>query len=233
MTAHGDRAPRDLPGARPRARAPLAAVGIGLAVLVAVGVVGWQSRTPGDTGAERVAELASAPPSAAATRIPVRDGALPRAADTEPPVRLRAPALRLDATVTAVGVNPGTGEFDVPPSVDRVGWYRFGPGLEADAGSIVIAGHVDSADQGRGAFFRLGAMSPGDRVTLTGADGDERAFEVVGRERYAKTRIPLDRYFARDGALRVTLITCGGPFDARTRSYRDNVVVTATAVPNG
>jgi hypothetical protein len=31
----------------------------------------------------------------------------------------------------------------------------------------------------------------------------------------------------------LTLITCGGPFDARTRHYRDNVVVTAEPVPAG
>jgi hypothetical protein len=37
----------------------------------------------------------------------------------------------------------------------------------------------------------------------------------------------LDKYFARDGAVRLTLITCGGPFDQDTRHYRDNVVVTA------
>jgi sortase (surface protein transpeptidase) len=138
---------------------------------------------------------------------------------------MRVPALNLDATVTAVGVEEKTGDFDVPPSVDRVGWYRFGPGTSATKGSIVIAGHVDSAAQGKGAFFRLGSLSPGDRIFL-----DDREFRVIGRERYAKTKIPLDKYFARDGGLRLTLITCGGPFDASTGHYRDNVVVTATPV---
>jgi len=140
---------------------------------------------------------------------------------------MKVPALKLDATVAAVGVDAETGEFDVPPSVDRVGWYRFGPGLGADRGSIVIAGHVDSAEQGKGAFFRLGSLTPGDEITLGGATGAKQ-FKVVGRERYAKTKIPLDKYFARDGALRLTLITCGGPFDRATGHYRDNVVVTAT-----
>jgi sortase (surface protein transpeptidase) len=142
-------------------------------------------------------------------------------------VRLRIPDMRLTATVTAVGVDDRTGEVDVPPSVDRVGWYRHGPGLTAASGSIVIAGHVDSAEQGKGAFFTLSRLEPGAVVTLTGADGTEQRYETVARERYPKTRIPLDRYFSRDGAPRLTLITCGGPFDARTGHYRDNVVVTA------
>ena len=66
-------------------------------------------------------------------------------------------------------------------------------------------------------------------MTLTGEDGKVRSFEVVARKRYEKTAIPLQEYFARDGAVRLTLITCGGPFDPKTRHYRDNVVVTATA----
>ena len=63
----------------------------------------------------------------------------------------------------------------------------------------MIAGHVDSATQGEGAFFRLGALQTGRPVTLSGRTGASREFEVVARERYAKTKIPLDRYFARDG----------------------------------
>lgn len=63
--------------------------------------------------------------------------------------------------------------------------------------------------------------------TVTGGSGGGWPFEVVARERYAKTGIPLDRYLARDGRLRLTLITHGGPFDRHAGHYRDNVVVTA------
>ena len=40
----------------------------------------------------------------------------------------------------------------------------------------------------------------------------------------------MDRCFARDGAARLTLITCGGPAGPETGHYRDNVVVTAQPV---
>jgi hypothetical protein len=222
VTLHGKDAPRTRSGARPRA---LALAGAGLAILVTVGVVACQKQPPPDVGAPAVSALASAPASAPAPAVAIQDGALPSSAKDDAPKELRVPGLDLDATVVAVGVDPATGDFDVPPSVDRVGWYRFGPGVSATKGSIVVAGHVDSAAQGKGAFFKLGSLSPGDKIYL-----DDRAFEVVGRERYAKTRIPLDKYFARDGALRLTLITCGGPFDEATGHYRDNVVVTATPV---
>ncbi|GLY96435.1 class F sortase [Actinoplanes sp. NBRC 103695] len=163
--------------------------------------------------------------------MPIQDGKLPTAtAADDSPTRLAVPALKLNATVDAVGIDAKTGDFAVPPSVDQVGWYRFGPGFSAAAGSIVVAGHVDSAAEGKGAFFRLGELEAGDEVMLTGPGGKTRVFEVVARERYRKTAIPLRKFFARDGDPRLTLITCGGPFDPKTRHYRDNVVVTAAPV---
>lgn len=198
----------------------------GLTLVAAFGVVAYRSRPAPDVGAAVVTTLASTPPAPAAA-VPVSDGRPPRGDGGDAPARLRVPALKLDATVAAVGIDPATGEVAVPSDVGRVGWYRFGPGLSATAGSIVVAGHVDSERQGPGAFFRLGSLEPGDRVTVTGRDGRDRVFEVAARERYAKTAIPLQRYFARDGSPRLTLITCGGPFDEATGHYRDNVVVTA------
>ncbi|MCY1136458.1 class F sortase [Actinoplanes sp. Pm04-4] len=210
-----------------RLAASVAALGVALAVTA--GVVACQSQPAADFGAPAVTGPAS--PAASAVGVPVRDGRPPRTATTEAPARLRIPALKLDAAVDAVGIDAATGDFAVPPSVDRVGWYRYGPGFAAKAGSIVVAGHVDSAAEGKGAFFKLGALNAGDEVTLVGPDGREQAFEVIARERYRKTAIPLDKYFARDGSPRLTLITCGGPFDAKTRHYRDNVVVTAEPAP--
>ena len=228
-----DGAPRDPgSGARPRAwsrRSALIAMGAG-AIAVATGTAAAiRADPPLDVADDRVVDLAasSPPPSPSAGGPAVRSGGLPPAVLVITPTRLRIPAMSLVATVTAVGVDARTGDFAVPPSVDRVGWYRYGPGLEATAGSIVIAGHVDSAAQGRGAFYQLRTLADGDRVTVTGTDGRDRRFRVVAREEFRKTKIPLDRYFARDGELRLTLITCGGPFDEQARHYRDNIVVTA------
>ena len=194
------------------------------ALLLALGACSQDP--PPSVGGAAASALAS-PSAAASGGIPVQAGALPGAVATVAPKQLRIDRLKLTARVDAVGIDAATGDFAVPPSVDEVGWYRYGPGLEATTGSIVIAGHVDSAEQGKGAFFRLRELAPGDAVTVTGGDGVIRTFTVVAREIFAKTAVPLERYFARDGAPRLTLITCGGPFDARTRHYRDNVVITA------
>ena len=206
--------------------------GIGL-LGVAVPMAGQAERS-GSVGGEVVAALASSPPltqpSGQPQRGTVQRGALPGAARAITPTRLRIPAISVDAAVKPVGVDPRSGDLAVPPRVDVVGWYRFGPGLGAESGSIVIAGHVDSAALGRGAYFRLRELGRGDTFEVAGSDGALRRFRVVAREEWAKSAIALERYFDRAGQPRLTLITCGGPFDTRARAYRDNVVVTAVPV---
>ncbi|MEW2374521.1 class F sortase [Micromonospora sp. NPDC047812] len=215
-----------------RHRGALAAMAASVAALTVATVVACGSRPAEDVGVDEAAALASPTPAPSVTTgdaapVPVTTGDLPAGRKVVPPVRLEIPTIDVTATVNAVGINKRTNEFEVPPSVDQIGWYRYGPGLETDAGSVVVAGHVDSATQGEGAFYRLRELDEGDTLTATGSDGEARRYRVVAREEYDKTRIPLDRYFARDGKPRLTLITCGGPFDAKARRYRDNIVVTA------
>jgi sortase (surface protein transpeptidase) len=124
-----------------------------------------------------------------------------------------------------VGIEGGTDDVAIPNDVRTVGWYRFGvrPG---DAGSSVLVGHVSSAAQGAGLFSRLRDLRAGARVTIGYRDGSQRAFVVRARREYPKAGLPAD-LFARAGAARLILVTCGGRFDATTGHYEDNVVVYA------
>jgi hypothetical protein len=122
---------------------PLALAGTALTMVAVVGAC--RSQSADDFGAPAVTVSVTPAGSAPAVRVPIRDGAPPPAAKNDVPARLRIPALKLDAAVDAVGIDPATGDFAVPPSAERVGWYRYGPGFSATAGSIVVAGHVDSA----------------------------------------------------------------------------------------
>lgn len=224
----------------------------GLGLLAVTTVTGWQTTrgveefgapvpaedtttavgTRDIPGAEREPDAAGAklgPDAAGGTAVRVTPGGL-TTLTTVAPQRLRIPAVELDADVRPVGVDPKTGELAVPEAVSSVGWYRYGPGLDAGSGSVVIAGHVDSSTQGMGAFSRLAEIHPGDRVEVRAADGSVRDFRVVSREVFGKSEVPYDRLFARDGRARLTLVTCGGAFDRTTGSYRDNIVVTAEPV---
>ena len=84
----------------------------------------------------------------------------------------------------------------------------------------MLSGHVDDRDQGRGAFYRLGELAPGDPVAVELADGAGWRYRVRDRRPDAEGRSsPPDEVFARDGAPRLTLVTCGGPFDWAADGY--------------
>jgi sortase (surface protein transpeptidase) len=218
---------------------PAAATAV-LGLALAVGApTAWALTRPEAAAGVPVEQGLPAPaPSAGAGTLPAapdlpvvttRDAA-PAAARTAPaPVRISAPALGVDAPVDAVGV-AADGQMELPEDVSRVGWYRFGPPPGAD-GSAVLAGHVDDREQGPGALFPLRDAAVGDELTVTDAAGTATRWRVVSRELITKQALPVDRIFARAGAPRLTLITCGGPFLPEFRSYRDNVVVVAEPAP--
>lgn len=200
---------------------------LGAGVLAGAGWLWHRAQPAPNVGVAEVNRLSGSPMASPAggSPVPTRAATLPTAAPANRPVRVVVARLHVSAAVRPVGVDDA-GNVVVPPSVDTVGWYRYGPAL-GDPGSMVIAGHVDSAQQGDGAFAHLRDLAPGDHVEVTGSDAHVRAFRVVGREEYPKATIRLDRYFTTAGPPRLTLITCGGPFDRGTGHYRDNVVVTA------
>jgi len=174
--------------------------------------------------------VAATAPVAAAVPPPPVAVAVPEAASAQPapapPVRVRLPALEVDAPVTPVGVDD-RGRMEVPFDVDTVGWYRFGPGPGSAEGSAVLSGHVDDRDQGYGAFHRLGDLAPGDPVAVELGDGGVLAYRVETVTRVPKPDLPAGEVFDRGGAPRLTLVTCGGPFDYGANGYRENVVVVA------
>jgi sortase (surface protein transpeptidase) len=146
------------------------------------------------------------------------------------PVRLTIPSLHIDAPIVAVGVD-NSGQMQIPRLISQIGWYKYGPAPGARSGSIVLAGHVDSAAQGLGAFSPLRDIPQHAEVAITVRDGTRLSYTVIAREAYPKSTIPLRTLFARTGRPRLTLITCRGTFSRSTHSYDDNIVVTALLAP--
>ena len=202
-----------------------ALTGVAVGALLLLAGAFWPARRPASSSSpSAVAAVAdpAPPPRVTAAASTPRPGASP--------VGLRIPALGVDVPVVPVGVDRASGGMAIPEDVATVGWYRYGPGFDAEQGSTVLAGHVDRAGQ-EGALFDLRELEPGATLVLAGPDGQVRSYAVVSRDQWSKDQVPLERLFARTGAPRLVVITCGGPFDEDTRSYRDNVVITA--VPTG
>jgi hypothetical protein len=217
-------------------RSALAVTTLGIALAVATPTT-WALTRPEATAGAPVEQALGSP--AASSSAPTPPGAVPTvgarpAAPAPPaprsaPVRLTAAGLGVDAPIDAVGVQ-ADGQMAMPADVDRVGWYRFGP-APGDAGSAVVAGHVDDREQGPGALSPLRGAEVGDEMQVTDDAGATTRWRVVSRELIQKQVLPLDLLFARDGPPRLTLITCGGPFLPEFGSYRDNVVVVAELLP--
>ena len=191
--------------------------------------------TPAPVTSSEPAPTSAAPTSAAlAPTDSEPDSSQPATAQPDPgplpgiPLRVVIPDLGVDTSVVPVGVQDD-GELEIPRDVDTVGWYRFGA-LPGAPGSAVLTGHVDSADQGPGAFARLGDLDPGEQFSVVDEAGVQRWFAVVAREQWPKGEVPLDRLFDPNGQPRIVLLTCGGAFDEAVRGYRDNIAVTATPV---
>ncbi len=145
------------------------------------------------------------------------------------PARVQLDARGIDATVFSAGIDLAVGALDVPKNIRRVGWWADGVLPGGAKGAVLIAGHVDSANAGAGAFFRLKEAQTGDRVLVTTNSGRVFAYKVVSVETMAKAKLPPD-IFARQGRPRLVLVTCGGPFIESEGHYRDNIVVTAVPV---
>lgn len=142
-----------------------------------------------------------------------------------PPVRLSVPAL--DVTTRLIGLRKERGgALQVPQDAGRAGWYSqgFAPGGD---GPAVIVGHVDSY-RGPGIFHRLEAMKPGQLIDVRRADGSLVVFQVQSVETFAKRDFPTERVYRGDGTPSLRLVTCGGEFDRRAKSYLSNVVVFAS-----
>jgi hypothetical protein len=146
------------------------------------------------------------------------------------PVSVAIPTIGVQSKLLHLGRNED-GTMEVPnliTSANEAAWYKYSvtPG---QIGTAVIEGHLDSY-QGPAVFFRLGALRPGNRISVTLADGITAVFRVTGVREYAKDKYPATTIYAPANYAALRLITCGGDFDAATGHYLSSVVVFASLV---
>jgi hypothetical protein len=184
-------------------------------------------RRPAATATEPPAPTVDEPTSVSLPDVPVVDAAprAPARSKAAQPIRLRIAEVDIDVEVRPTGV-ADDGSMELPGTVRRAGWYRFGATPRERSGTTVIAAHVDTRSEGLGPFSRLSAARRGDRIVVTDRAGDEHPYRILSRRQVDRTRLPVDDLFDRDGPARLVVLTCGGAYDARN-GYRDNVVVIA------
>ncbi|HEX2073827.1 MAG TPA: class F sortase [Geodermatophilus sp.] len=148
-------------------------------------------------------------------------------AEAAAPVRVRVPAVGLDAPLTPVGVDDA-GALVVPDDLGTAGWLADGP-APGETGPAVLAGHVDSRS-GPAVFAVLDEVAVGDEVQVERGDGTTVRFTVTGVRGVPKDAFPTTAVYGPTPGAELRLITCGGAFDRSRRSYTDNVVVSAVRI---
>lgn len=158
------------------------------------------------------------------------------AAGTDPdepiPVSVHIPDLSVKSDVVPVGVD-AENNVVVPDDIQEIGWYAFASGPMDPQGSIVLVGHRDGVVSGRGAFYGIDQLEPGDSVVLRTSENSRIRFVVEDAQSVTKDRfIELaSDIFSTTGSKRLILITCGGEYVKSDGGYQENVLVTATPAP--
>ena len=211
---------------RHRARgSPVLALDLLVVSLVVAGIIGLAFGR--QSGATPVRVSGTLPeqgsPKPQAVRARTHDESRP----VKAPSRLAIPSIGVRTNVIRLGLNPDR-TLQVPASYSVAGWYALGP-RPGETGAAVIVGHLDSKE-GPGVFYRLGEAQPGDLVRVASTNRDAVRFRVYAVGEYPKSAFPTALVYGQTKQPELRLITCGGPFDAATGHYLDNVVVFARQV---
>jgi sortase (surface protein transpeptidase) len=144
------------------------------------------------------------------------------------PVAISIPAIGVHHALLSLGQNPD-GTLQVPPmsEVSAPGWDRNSP-TPGQVGPAIILGHIDGTTGAEGVFYALGALRPGDTVSVTRSDATVAVFRIDGVNKYPKDAFPTLTVYGNTTNPQLRLITCGGPFDRATQHYLDNTVAYAT-----
>jgi sortase (surface protein transpeptidase) len=167
-------------------------------------------------------------PSTVGTQVPFAPNAASVAAPLRAatPMTIVIPAIGVNAPVTRLDLN-GDGTVQVPPLNDHnlAGWYdrSVTPGAK---GTSVILGHVDDY-AGPSVFYNVKNLRKGEAIDIVRADGTTAVFSVDGVQKAAKTNFPTSDVYGNVPYPALRLVTCGGPFDAKTGEYLDSIVVYA------
>lgn len=140
------------------------------------------------------------------------------------PVRLIIPSIGVDANVQHVGISKH-GTMAVPTNYTDAGWYRYGA-VPGQAGSAVMAGHLDNGFGLAGVFKNLSELHVGDEVIVVDQSGQRLHFKVVNTGVLDSATNNTQQIFGGDQtSARLNIITCEGSWQPDKKSYSERRIV--------
>ena len=140
---------------------------------------------------------------------------------TAPPVRMRIPALSVDADVEATGFDD-TETMMIVPSADILSWLQEGP-IPGNAGNAILGGH-NRWKGATGQLLYLDELQIGDEMEIDYADGTGLSFRLESVFVYPLATADADTIMDLEGEARVTVITCKDPYNPATGTSDNRII---------
>lgn len=119
--------------------------------------------------------------------------------------------------------------MEQPTGPNVVTWYKETARL-GETSNVVVAGHLNYWGLPEAVFYRLQDLDEGDRIELTGGDGRIYVYEVQWVRQESNLEPPGIDVVGPTDERALTLITCGGEWNASMAEYDERTVVRAVQV---
>lgn len=138
--------------------------------------------------------------------------------------------LKIDARILQVNV-ASSGALGTPPDIYDTAWYSGSatPGEPASDGAVLIDGHVHGPTL-PGVFMNIKNLVPGDTIQVIRGDNQTYTYIVDKTNTIPVAQVNMKQLLSsyQTSAQGLNLITCGGPFDAKSWAYTERVEVFAS-----
>lgn len=159
------------------------------------------------------------------------------------PTRMTIPALGVDASVEAIGLDTkvttdasGRAPLGTPANRHNAGWYADGPKPGAGTGTVLMNGHTYRDGTAIFTSDFASQVAAGQQIDVVVDNGTTCSYRIalVWRDMDAGQEYPqlVDRQglYDQQGPERLFLETCSGPWLPEERKFRDITVVLAMPV---
>lgn len=148
---------------------------------------------------------------------------IPKALPTATLPRLKIARIKVNAPVISAGLTY-FGEIAVPKGPSEVSWFSLGP-RPGEIGSAIISGHYGWKNNISAVFDNLSKLKKGDKLSFQDEKGIVTTFIVRTIKVYNRNAKATEVFVSNDGKAHLNLITCGGTWNKKQKSYSNRLVV--------
>jgi sortase (surface protein transpeptidase) len=135
--------------------------------------------------------------------------------------------LGVNANILPMGTTKGV--LNAPATAWDVGWYNQSALPGTGQGALLIDGHVNNALNTPGVFYGIDTLTQGDEIDVERGDGKVFSYYVTTVEQVPTSRVDMSAALTsavpdQEG---LNLITCGGTYNYKQKTYNDRVIVFA------